>query len=146
MCLTVFFFPYAAFEVPSNIALKLLRPNIWLTILIVLWGTVLTTMTVVKNYEGLLAARIFLGVTEVGSKFLVEISVNVSVGWFLSCGYIPSYLLVLQTRIAIETSHLFLRGVNGRRIFWIAGICYCQNGRCRKFGRVAMVSDLYLWK
>lgn len=65
MCLTIFFFPYAAFEVPSNIALKLLQPNLWLTILIISWGTVLTMMTFVKSYGGLLAARFFLGVTEV---------------------------------------------------------------------------------
>lgn len=65
LCLTIFFFPYAGFEVPSNIVLKLLRPNIWLTILILSWGTVLTLMGVVKNYSGLLAARFFLGLTEV---------------------------------------------------------------------------------
>ncbi|KAJ4375885.1 hypothetical protein N0V83_001163 [Neocucurbitaria cava] len=29
-CLTVFFFTYAAFEVPSNLLLKKLRPSIWL--------------------------------------------------------------------------------------------------------------------
>ena len=27
---TVFFFPYAAFEVPCNLILKKLRPSIWL--------------------------------------------------------------------------------------------------------------------
>jgi hypothetical protein len=65
MCLTIFFFPYAAFEVPSNIVLKLLRPNIWLTILILSWGTTMTLMSLVEDYEGLLVARFFLGMTEV---------------------------------------------------------------------------------
>lgn len=65
MCLTIFFFPYAAFEVPSNIVLKMLRPNLWLTILILAWGTTMTLMGLVQNYSGLLAARFFLGVTEV---------------------------------------------------------------------------------
>ncbi|KAK2731985.1 hypothetical protein FQN57_003046 [Myotisia sp. PD_48] len=32
-CLTVFFFTYAAFEVPSNLLLKRFRPSIWLA-----WG------------------------------------------------------------------------------------------------------------
>lgn len=32
----------------------------------VAWGTVMTLMGIVRNYHGLLAARIFLGVTEAG--------------------------------------------------------------------------------
>lgn len=31
-CLTVFFFTYAAFEVPSNLLLKKLRPSIWVSV------------------------------------------------------------------------------------------------------------------
>jgi len=34
-CLTVFFFTYAAFEVPSNLLLKKLRPSIWLPTIMV---------------------------------------------------------------------------------------------------------------
>lgn len=40
MSLTVFFFTYGMFEVPSNIVLKLMRPSRWMTILVVTWGTV----------------------------------------------------------------------------------------------------------
>ncbi|UPK97221.1 hypothetical protein LCI18_008156 [Fusarium solani-melongenae] len=40
IALTVFFFPYAVFEVPSNIVLKLMRPSYWITILVIAWGTV----------------------------------------------------------------------------------------------------------
>lgn len=65
-CLTVFFFTYAAFEVPSNLLLKRLRPSIWLPTIMVAWGTVMTLMGLVQNYHGLLTARIFLGVTEAG--------------------------------------------------------------------------------
>ncbi|PSN59975.1 MFS general substrate transporter [Corynespora cassiicola Philippines] len=65
-CLTVFFFTYAAFEVPSNLLLKKLRPSIWLPSIMVAWGTVMTLMGIVKDYHGLLIARIFLGVTEAG--------------------------------------------------------------------------------
>jgi len=32
----------------------------------VAWGTVMTLMGIVQNYQGLLIARIFLGVTEAG--------------------------------------------------------------------------------
>lgn len=65
-CLTAFFFTYAAFEVPSNLLLKKLRPSRWLPTIMVAWGTVMTLMGIVRNYQGLLATRIFLGVTEAG--------------------------------------------------------------------------------
>lgn len=65
-CLTVFFFTYAAFEVPSNLLLKKLRPSRWLPFIMVGWGTVMTLMGIVQNYHGLLIARLFLGVAEAG--------------------------------------------------------------------------------
>lgn len=65
-CLTVFFFSYAAFEVPSNLLLKKLRPSRWLPLIMVAWGTVMTLMGIVRSYSGLLAARFFLGVAEAG--------------------------------------------------------------------------------
>jgi len=65
-CLTAFFFTYAAFEVPSNLLLKRLRPSVWLPSIMVAWGIVMTLMGIVQNYHGLLIARIFLGVTEAG--------------------------------------------------------------------------------
>ncbi len=38
-CLTAFFFTYAAFEVPSNLLLKKLRPSRWLpSIMVAVWG------------------------------------------------------------------------------------------------------------
>lgn len=66
VALTVFFIPYTLFEVPSNIVLKLMRPSIWLTILVFSWGTVMTLMGLVTTYQGLVVARFFLGLTEAG--------------------------------------------------------------------------------
>ena len=66
MALTIFFIPYALFEVPSNIVLKMLTPRIWLTTITLAWGTVMTLMGIVQNYQGLLAARFMLGVAEAG--------------------------------------------------------------------------------
>ena len=63
---TVFFFTYCLFEVPSNLLLKRLRPSIWLPSIMVAWGTVMTLMGVVQDFKGLLIARLFLGVTEAG--------------------------------------------------------------------------------
>ncbi|KAK5453288.1 hypothetical protein LTS15_006473 [Exophiala xenobiotica] len=76
IALTLFFIPYAIFEVPSNIVLKLLRPSIWIAILVVLWGTCCACTGVVTSYHGLLVARIFLGLCEAGffpaATFLVS--------------------------------------------------------------------------
>lgn len=66
LCLTVFFFSYAAFEVPSNLLLKRLRPSRWLPFIMVAWGVVMTLMGIVRNFQGLLSARLFLGVAEAG--------------------------------------------------------------------------------
>ncbi|KAI1384981.1 MFS general substrate transporter [Hypoxylon trugodes] len=65
-CLTAFFFTYAAFEVPSNLLLKRLRPSRWIPLIMVAWGSVMTLMGLVKSFQGLLVARLFLGVTEAG--------------------------------------------------------------------------------
>jgi len=64
--LTIFFFSYSFFEVPSNLLLKKLRPSIWLPSIMVAWGTVMTLMGIVRDYKGLLICRFFLGVTEAG--------------------------------------------------------------------------------
>ncbi|TFL02118.1 MFS general substrate transporter [Pterulicium gracile] len=72
--LTIFFFSYAVFEVPSNLFLKRLRPSIWLSGLMLLW----TLQRVVTNYGGLLTMRWWLGVFEAG---LVP-----GVNHYLSCG------------------------------------------------------------
>lgn len=63
--LSVFFVPYILLEVPSNMLLKKFkRPSYYLGVLIVCWGIIMTLMGVVKNFAGLLATRILLGVFE----------------------------------------------------------------------------------
>ncbi|OAL73143.1 hypothetical protein A7D00_2916 [Trichophyton violaceum] len=66
IALTLFFVPYGLFEVPSNIILKILRPSVWIAIMMLGWGTVTTLLGVVQSYQGLLIARFFLGVAESG--------------------------------------------------------------------------------
>lgn len=68
-CLMIFFFPYALFEVPSNMMLRRFRPSIWLAIIVLIWGTAMTLMGIVHNYSGLLATRFFLGAGEVSCHF-----------------------------------------------------------------------------
>lgn len=79
LALTIFFFSYAVFEVPSNVFLKRLRPSIWLSLLMLLWGVMMTLQGVVHNYAGLLAMRWMLGVMEAG--------LFPGVAYYLSCWY-----------------------------------------------------------
>ncbi|KAG8680665.1 hypothetical protein FRC08_016118 [Ceratobasidium sp. 394] len=66
ICAAVFFITYSAAEIPSNMLLKLLRPSIWIPSIMIGWGLVMTFMCLVKDFKGLLIARLFLGLTEAG--------------------------------------------------------------------------------
>jgi MFS family permease len=66
ICNTVFFFPYALLEVPSNILLKLMKPSTWITIMMVSWGIAITLQGIVQGYHGLIITRVILGVEESG--------------------------------------------------------------------------------
>lgn len=77
--LTIFFVSYALFEPLTNILLKRLRPSIFLPLIMVAWGIVMVCMGLVTNYEGMMAARFFLGLTEAG--------LFPGVNYYLSCWY-----------------------------------------------------------
>ncbi|KAI1440229.1 allantoate permease [Annulohypoxylon stygium] len=66
MLVSIFFIGYLVCEVPSNLILTRSRPSWYLPIIMVLWGTLCALMTVVKNYQGGLAIRFFLGCIEAG--------------------------------------------------------------------------------
>src|SRR5579859_6365981 len=85
MCLTIFFISYSLFEVPSNMLLKGLKPHIWLPSTMVAWGICMTFMGFVNNYQGLLAARWFLGLAEAGlydaytTELIVDFPVSLTI-------------------------------------------------------------------
>jgi MFS family permease len=85
--LTIFFISYSLFEPLTQILLKRFKPSRFLPTIMVLWGEAchatlssqarradrvfilgicMTTMGLVHNFSGLLAARWFLGLTEAG--------------------------------------------------------------------------------
>lgn len=66
VAITIFFVPFVIFELPSNILMKQLKPHIWLSMIVFLFGTIAITQGLVTNYNGLLAARFFLGFAESG--------------------------------------------------------------------------------
>ncbi|KAL8808381.1 MAG: hypothetical protein Q9182_000201 [Xanthomendoza sp. 2 TL-2023] len=52
--LTIFFVSYIAFEIPSNLLLKRLKPHVWLSACMFLFGLVTICQGLVQNYSGLL--------------------------------------------------------------------------------------------
>ncbi|KAI9008783.1 major facilitator superfamily domain-containing protein [Phycomyces nitens] len=64
--ISAFYITYIFFEVPSNIMLTRTSPVIWLSLIMVVWGTVTLTMAFASNYEGLLTCRLLLGAAESG--------------------------------------------------------------------------------
>ncbi|KAG6381714.1 major facilitator superfamily domain-containing protein [Boletus reticuloceps] len=109
LCLTLFFFSYAIFEVPSNIVLKRLRPSVWLSLLMLLWGismpygcVVVATSTLGFDDLDLIALRWLLGMFEAG--------LFPGVTYYLSCWYKRSEFGV---RIAIFFSAATVSGAFG---------------------------------
>ncbi|POW11095.1 hypothetical protein PSTT_05499 [Puccinia striiformis] len=62
----IFFVGYLSAEIPSNMLLSHLRPSLFLPALTFIWGAVVTLISLVKNKEGLIVARLFLGFVESG--------------------------------------------------------------------------------
>ncbi|KAI0814876.1 MFS general substrate transporter [Irpex lacteus] len=79
IALTVFFFPYALFEPPSNVALRKLRPSRWLSFIMLIWGIAMTFHGFVRNYAGLVGLRVVLGLAEAG--------LYPGVVFYMSCWY-----------------------------------------------------------
>ncbi|MDC6274292.1 MFS transporter [Lacticaseibacillus paracasei] len=65
--LTVFFVPYIVFEVLSNYLIKIIKPHVWLSVMIFLFGLVTLLVAWSKNFGGLVVCRLFLGIFEAGS-------------------------------------------------------------------------------
>ncbi|KAF7533561.1 hypothetical protein G7054_g6958 [Neopestalotiopsis clavispora] len=67
IALSIFFVPYILAEVPSNMILeKFARPSVYIGILVLGWGIIMTLTGLVQNFGGLCAVRVFLGLFEAG--------------------------------------------------------------------------------
>ncbi|KAJ7290157.1 major facilitator superfamily domain-containing protein [Mycena rebaudengoi] len=100
--LTVTYIPYIAAELPSNLLLKIVGPNLMLPMMLTLWGVVTACQGVINTYGSLLACRFFLGLLE-GGMFPGLVL-------YLSFWY-PR--LQLQTRIAAFFSAASISGAFG---------------------------------
>lgn len=66
IAVSIFFPFYVAAEIPSNLAMKRFRPSVWIPFIMVVWSGMTIAMGGVKNFGGLLAVRMALGVSEGG--------------------------------------------------------------------------------
>ncbi|TFY67771.1 hypothetical protein EVJ58_g1414 [Rhodofomes roseus] len=64
--LVVFFIPYMLFDIPFNALVKRLRPHVWLSMSMFLFGLLSVCQGLTQNLSGLVATRFFLGLVESG--------------------------------------------------------------------------------
>lgn len=93
---TIFYLGYLAFEFPQNWALQKLPVGRWMSLNILIWGIALCSHAACKNFSGLLACRLILGICEgsitagfliVSSMFYTRKEQTARVGyWFLMNG------------------------------------------------------------
>ncbi|KAI0594604.1 major facilitator superfamily transporter [Biscogniauxia sp. FL1348] len=66
VAVTLFYVTYISFEIPSTLALKKVRPSRLIPFFIITWSIVIIGSAFVRNYAGLIATRLLLGVFESG--------------------------------------------------------------------------------
>ncbi|KAF2018080.1 MFS general substrate transporter [Aaosphaeria arxii CBS 175.79] len=77
--LSVTFIGYILMQVPSNMALGLVRPSWYLSAVMIAWGVVSGCSGVVNSFAGIAACRFFLGITE--APFFAGVAFLFS-GWY----------------------------------------------------------------
>jgi sugar phosphate permease len=100
--LSIFYIVYLIVEVPSNVILKHVGPRYYLPFLVCGFGLVSLCTAFVKNFAGLMVARVFLGIFE-GGAFP-------GLAFFLSCFYKRNELLF---RMGIYVSAASIAGAFG---------------------------------
>lgn len=66
IALLVFFIGYAIFEFPSNYIIRRIGARYWLSGLVIAWGFVVMGMGFVREWQGFVVLRAFLGIFEAG--------------------------------------------------------------------------------
>lgn len=113
--LTVFFISYSVFEPLSNVLLKRLRPSVYIPLIMIAWGIVMTFMGFCTNYTGLVVARFFLGLTEAG--------LFPGVNYYLSCWYLRKEFGTLSSKKAsLFYFRLTILGIRAAIFFSAAAI------------------------
>lgn len=76
IAISVLFVGYILGQIPSNLILSRVRPSIYLSAFVALWGAVSTCTAAAENFQHLVVIRFFLGLTEApyfpGALFLLS--------------------------------------------------------------------------
>ncbi|KAK3701817.1 hypothetical protein LTR37_015239 [Vermiconidia calcicola] len=128
--ISIFFYPYAAFEPASTLLLKRFKPNLWMSRIMLTWGILSMCQAAAQNYAGILAARFFLGLAEAGfypgvlyhlSFWYPADNMALRIAFFYACGQFSGTISGL---LAYGLS--FMNGVAGlagwRWLFILEGI------------------------
>lgn len=118
--LTIFFVPYVVFEVPSNLVLKKLKPHVWLSFCMFMFGLITLCQGLVQNWAGFMTTRFLLGVFEAG-MYLQAQTREARTGADSHTRHVPRMLLpdihVVPTPRSTKAVHFLLRlNVSCRRI------------------------------
>lgn len=106
--LALFFIGYSLFAAPSNYCLQKTSPRFWLSTIMGIWGVVMTSTGVIKDFAGFASVRILLGVTEAG--MLPGISFTLT-KWYKK--------EELQTRQALFYCSACIAGAFGGLLAWV---------------------------
>lgn len=147
IALLVFFIGYALFEIPSNLVIRRLGAQWWLSFLIVSWGLCVLGMGFVHNWEALTVCRALLGVFEAGRKHFSSLFCC----YMSRCADIPSlprrylhYWFLVQTVRDRSSRLTFLYGLPALLRIWTHLCIRPVANQCRKWNlRSRMEMDLH---
>ncbi|KAF8451546.1 major facilitator superfamily domain-containing protein [Terfezia claveryi] len=94
-CLSIFFVSYSLFEPVSNVLLKRMRPRIFVSLIMVLWGLTMIFMGSVQNYSGLMAAS---GVTYYLSCWYERREFGIRAAIFFSAAAVSEWMVLVGKR------------------------------------------------
>lgn len=141
LAITITYVPYILAELPSNLVLKKIGPRILLPTLCTLWGVVATLQSLIHNFGGLVACRLFLGLLEGGmfpgivlylSGFYLRHELQVRIALFFSAAAMSGAFSGLLAAAIIQMDGIaHLEG--WRWIFILEGLFTVIFGICAGF-------------
>jgi hypothetical protein len=87
--------PYSIFNIPATVLANRFNPSVVLPLLAIGWGGLAMITTAVKNFEGLLACRLILGMMEAG---------------FMPCAVFYCSLFYTRKELAFRLSFFYIMG------------------------------------
>lgn len=115
-CITAFYYPYCFCEPLFTLFLKKFSPRAWMSRIMLTWGTISMLQLTATSFQGLVAARFFLGLAE--SSFYTSVLYHFSfwikptdlpsrLGFFYSCGMLSG---AVSGILAYGISHMDGKG------------------------------------